>query len=87
TIAEAGVPGYESLSWSGIAVAAGTPREIVLRLNREINTILAAPDMRAKLAELGTDAIGGTPEAFGEHVRAERDKWSRLIRERNISAN
>ncbi|MEI6300620.1 MAG: tripartite tricarboxylate transporter substrate binding protein [Betaproteobacteria bacterium] len=87
TIAEAGVPGYESLSWSGIAVAAGTPREIVLRLNREINTILAAPDMRAKLAELGTDAIGGTPEAFGEHVRAEREKWSRLIRERNISAN
>ena len=87
TIAEAGVPGYESLSWSGIAVAAGTPRDIVLRLNREINTILAAPDMRAKLAELGTDAIGGTPEAFGEHVRAERDKWSRLIRERKISAN
>lgn len=68
-------------------MAACTPRDIVLRLNREINTILAAPDMRAKLAELGTDAIGGTPEAFDEHVRAERDKWSHLIRERNISAN
>ena len=80
TIAESGVAGYESLSWSGIAVPAGTPRAVAERLNRDINAILASPEMRQKLAEQGADAIGGPPEAFAEHVRAEREKWSRLIR-------
>ena len=87
TIAEAGVPGYESLSWSGIAVPAGTPKDIVLRLNREIGGVLAMADVRQKLTELGADPVGGSPEVFAEHVRKEREKWSRLIRERNITVN
>ena len=87
TISEAGVPGYESLSWSGIAVPVGTPREAVARLNREIGALLAKPDMREKLAELGAEAVGGSPEAFDAHVRAEREKWSRLVRSRNITVN
>jgi len=87
TIAEAGVPGYESLSWSGFAVPAGTPREIVQRLNRETAVILLAPDMRQKLAEQGAEAVGGPPETFAVHVRRERDKWSKLVRERNIVVN
>ena len=87
TVAEAGVPGYESLSWSGIAVAAGTPREVIARLNKEVNAILASPEMRQKLAEQGADAIGGTPEAFAEHIRSERDKWARVIRSANIAVN
>ena len=87
TVAEAGVPGYESLSWSGIAVAAGTPRALIERLNRDINSILATPEMRQKLAEQGADAMGGSPEAFAAHVRAEREKWSRLIRDNNIVVN
>ena len=87
TVAEAGVPGYESLSWSGIAVAAGTPRALIEHLNRDINSILATPEMRQKLAEQGADAMGGSPEAFAAHVRAEREKWSRLIRENNIVVN
>ena len=87
TVAESGVPGYESLSWSGIAVPAGTPRDVVARLNREINAILAAPEMRQKLADQGAEAIGGTPEAFAEHAKRERDKWSRVIREANITIN
>jgi len=87
TISEAGVPGYDWLSWSGFAVPAGTPRDTVLRLNRETATILAAADMKQKLAEQGADAIGGPPEAFAEHVRREREKWSRLVRERNIVVN
>jgi len=87
TIAEAGVAGYESLSWSGFAVPAGTPRDIVQRLNRETAMILLAPDMRQKLAEQGADAIGGPPEAFAEHVRREREKWGRLVREREIVVN
>jgi tripartite-type tricarboxylate transporter receptor subunit TctC len=87
TIAEAGVPGYESLSWSGFAVPAGTPREVVQRLNRETAVILLAPEMRQKLAEQGADAVGGPPESFAEHARREREKWGRLVRERNIVVN
>ena len=87
TVAESGVPAYESLSWSGFAVAAGTPREIVARLNREINAILATPDMRQKLGEQGGDVIGGTPEAFSEHIKREREKWARVVRDASIVVN
>ncbi len=87
TVAESGVPGYESLSWSGIAVAAGTPRAIVERLNKDINTVLAMPDMRAKLEEQGAETIGATPEIFARHIAAEREKWSRVIRTANIVVN
>ena len=87
TVAEAGVAGYESLSWSGIALPAGAPRDVVARLNREINTILAQPDMRQKLAEQGADAVGGSPDAFAEHVRRERDKWGGVVRSAGIVAN
>jgi tripartite-type tricarboxylate transporter receptor subunit TctC len=87
TIAEAGVPGYESLSWSGFALPAGAPREVVQRLNRETNAILAGADMKQKLAEQGADAVGGPPEAFARHVRAEREKWGRLVQERGIVVN
>ena len=87
TIAETGLAGYESLSWSGIAAPAGTPKEIIARLNREIAAILTLPDIREKLAQAGAEGIGGPPQAFADHVRAEREKWSRLIRERGISVN
>ena len=87
TIAEAGVAGYESLSWSGFAVPAGTPRDVVLRLNREINGILARDDMKAKLAEQGADAVGGPPEAFDTHIRAEREKWGRVVRTAGITVD
>ena len=66
---------------------AGTPRDVIARLNREINAIIAAPEMRQKLADQGAEAIGGAPEAFAEHAKRERDKWSRVIREANISVN
>jgi tripartite-type tricarboxylate transporter receptor subunit TctC len=91
TVSEAGaslgLSGYESLSWSGIAAPAGTPREAILRLNREIAAVLALGDVRQKLAEQGADPIGGAPEVFTEHIRVERDKWGRLVRERNIVVN
>ena len=87
TVAESGVPGYESLSWSGLATPAGTPKEIIQKINRETRAIVATPEMRAKLAEQGAEAVGGPPEQFAGHIRAEREKWSRLIRERNIVVN
>ena len=87
TVAEAGVAGYESLSWSGIALPAGAPKEVMARLNREINTILAQPDMRLKLAEQGAEAVGGSPESFARHVRQERDKWAGVVRAAGIVVN
>ncbi len=87
TVAEAGVAGYESLSWSGIALPAGAPKEVIARLNREINTILAQPDMRLKLAEQGAEAVGGSPESFARHVRQERDKWAGVVRAAGIVVN
>jgi len=87
TVAESGVPGYESLSWSGIAVPAGTPRAVVDRLNKEFNLVLSTAEMRQKLAEQGAEIIGGPPEAFAKHIGAEREKWSRVIRTANIVVN
>ena len=87
TVAESGVPGYESLSWSGIAAPAATPPEVIARLNREINAILANPEMRHKLAEQGAEAVGGTPEAFAEHIGRERQKWSKVVRDAAIVVN
>jgi tripartite-type tricarboxylate transporter receptor subunit TctC len=87
TVAESGVPGYESLSWSGIAVPAGTPRAVVDRLNKDFNSVLATAEMRQKLAEQGAETMGGPPDAFAAHIRAEREKWSRLIRANNIVVN
>jgi tripartite-type tricarboxylate transporter receptor subunit TctC len=87
TVSESGVQGYESLSWSGIAVPAGTPKDAIARLNKELNAILATPDMRQKLADQGADAAGGPPEAFAEHIRREREKWSGVIRTANIVVN
>jgi tripartite-type tricarboxylate transporter receptor subunit TctC len=81
------VPGYESLSWSGIAVAAGTPKNIVEKLNRDLNTVLAMPEMRQKIEEQGAEVIGGPPEAFARHIAAEREKWTRVIRTANIVVN
>jgi tripartite-type tricarboxylate transporter receptor subunit TctC len=87
TVAESGVPGYESLSWSGIAAPAATPPEVVARLNREINTILASSDMKQKLAEQGAEAVGGTPESFAEHIARERQKWAKVVRDAAVAVN
>ena len=87
TLDEAGIKGYESLSWSGIAAPAGTPPAVITKLNRAIDRILKTDDVRQKFAALGIDAVGGPPEAFARHIAAENDKWSRLIRSANIVLN
>ncbi len=84
TVAEAGLPGYEATSWNGIVVPAATPAPIVARLNAEINKILAAPDMRAKLADLGYEPVGGTPEEFSAHITREEAKWGKIVKASNL---
>ena len=87
TVEEAGVPGYESLSWSGIVAPAATPKAVVDKLNATIDRILRMEDVKKKFAELGVDAVGGPPEAFAAHIRGESEKWGKLIRSANITVN
>jgi tripartite-type tricarboxylate transporter receptor subunit TctC len=87
TIDEAGVKGYESLSWSGIVAPAGTPRRIIDKLNAAIDKILRDPDVRQRFASLGVEPVGGPPEAFSRHIRAEAEKWGRVVKTANITLN
>jgi tripartite-type tricarboxylate transporter receptor subunit TctC len=80
TFAEAGVPGYEASGWFGLLAPAGTPAEIVQRNNGEIVKGLAVPDIRKRLAGLGGEVAGGTPDDFATHLRRETDKWAKVVR-------
>jgi tripartite-type tricarboxylate transporter receptor subunit TctC len=73
------VPGYEATAWFGIGMPRGTPRDIVEKVNAEINRALADPKMRDRLAELGGKPIPGTPEAFGQVIAAETAKWEKVV--------
>ena len=87
TLDEAGVKGYESLSWSGIVAPAATPRAVIAKLNAAIERVLAMPDVKRKFADLGVDPVGGPPEAFARHIRAESEKWGRVVKAANITLN
>lgn len=80
TIAEAGVPGYETNSWGGVIGPARLPREIVLKLNAEIKRALAVPALVERYAQLDSDIDGGTPEQFLELVRRETPKWAEVVK-------
>lgn len=88
TIAESGVPGYDSHAWFGILAPAGTPREIVTRLNKENLAILAQPDVRESLKQQGADpADPNTPEQFASYIQSEINKWGKIIRASGATAN
>jgi tripartite-type tricarboxylate transporter receptor subunit TctC len=85
TMAEAGVPGYDVSTWWGIYTRARTPAEIVNRLNREIQQILMADDVKSRFAAEGADPLlGMTPDAFNAYTKAEIAKWSKIAKARNI---
>jgi tripartite-type tricarboxylate transporter receptor subunit TctC len=84
TMAEAGVPGFESLNWNGIVGPARLPREIVDRLNREFVRAIKMPDVVEKVAAQGNFVIGDTPEQFAAYIRADFEKWGRVVREAHI---
>jgi tripartite-type tricarboxylate transporter receptor subunit TctC len=73
------VPGYEAYSFHGISAPNGTPREIVDKLNKEINAVLADPKLKARLAELGAEVLTGTPEDYGRYLKGEIERWAKVI--------
>jgi tripartite-type tricarboxylate transporter receptor subunit TctC len=80
TIAESGVPGYEAPTWTGIVAPAGTPQEVIGKLNKEIVEILQKPDVQSRLAQQGFQPVGGTPEQFATYLQAEMAKWGKVVK-------
>lgn len=87
TIAEAGVPGFEAGGFLGLVAPAGAPRDVINALNAAAVKSLAMPDVKERLNALASPPVGESPEYFGRHLRAEIDKWARVIRAGNITAN
>lgn len=87
TIAEAGIPEYNHTIWIGVMAPAGTPRPIVDTLNREINKILARPEIKESWRRQGTNTMVMTPEEFGRYIEAEIERWAKLIKANNIGTN
>ena len=86
TISEAGVPGYEGGGFLGLVAPAGTPREALVLLNAAAVKSLATAEVRERLLALAAIPIGESPEHFGQYLRADIDKWGRVIRAANIKA-
>jgi tripartite-type tricarboxylate transporter receptor subunit TctC len=86
TVAESALPGYEASTWFGLFATAGTPRDIVMKINSEIAKILADPAFREKfLAPQMFEPMASPPEAFADYIKAQTQKWGKLIREQNLS--
>lgn len=84
TVAEAGLKDFETGSWQGVVAAAGTPKDIVGRLNSEISRILGTPDMKENLARQGAEVYTMTPEQLGNWLKTEIDKWAKVVKAANL---
>jgi tripartite-type tricarboxylate transporter receptor subunit TctC len=84
TIAESGLAGYDASTWGGILAPAGTPKDVVTKLNGSINAALKMEDVRSRLVGAGIEIQGGTPEQFGNVIKAEVEKWGRIVKEAGI---
>jgi hypothetical protein len=84
TMAEAGYPDIEFDNWFGVFVPAGTPREIITRLNLEFAKSMTLPDVKERLVALGFDPVGSTPEEFARQIKIELEKWVKVVRAANI---
>ncbi len=80
TAAESGLPGYEAVQYYGLAAPAGTPRPIVARLNKELQVLLKADDMKQRMLDLGSEPTPGTPEDYAANIQHEEGKWAALIK-------
>lgn len=84
TIAESGIPGFETGSWQGVLAAADTPRETVAKLNAEIARILRTPEMKERLASQGTEVRADTPESLAQFIRTEVLRWSKVVKQSGV---
>ena len=87
SVDEAGVPGYDVGVWFGVLTVAGTPRDIVQRLNAEIVKILTAPEVKERFGRIGVEVVAGTPEHFSTFLRSEVARWAKVVQDANIRAD
>ena len=87
TVAEAGVPGFESITWHGVVVPSATPSSTVERLNRPINAALAQHDLLDRLNGLGAEVAPGTPQDFAAYIAREIPKWTKVVRDSGAKAD
>ena len=87
TVDEAGVPGYQVQVWFGIVAPAATPKDVVAKLNSEINRILALADVKERFTQSGIDIVGGASEVFDKQIREQVTTWSKVVKEANIKAD
>jgi tripartite-type tricarboxylate transporter receptor subunit TctC len=86
TLAEAGLADQEADTMQGVLVPAGTPKPIIELLQREIVKVMALPEIKERMAELGFEAVANTPDEFSGRIKAEIPKWAKVIRDANIKA-
>jgi len=87
TVDEAGVPGYDVTVWFGVLTVAGTPRDVVQRLNAEIVKIIGSPEVRERFGKSGVEVVAGTPEQFSAFLRSEVARWAKVVQDANIKAD
>ena len=86
TAAEAGLPDFDVTTWYGVLAPAGTPRPIIQRLNAELTKMMQAPDVKERLAAMGTDPLTSSPEELGAYIKQEMARWGDVIRKANLHA-
>ncbi|HTP63466.1 MAG TPA: tripartite tricarboxylate transporter substrate binding protein [Burkholderiales bacterium] len=87
TVAESGLPGFETGSYQGLLAPAGTPRDVVTKLNAEVARILNTPEMKEMLAKQGTEVRAGSPEVLGTFIINEKARWAKVVKEAGIKAD
>jgi tripartite-type tricarboxylate transporter receptor subunit TctC len=86
-VAEAGVPGYEMAAWFGILAPAGTPRTVVVALQRQMASTLKLPEVRERFAKLGAEPVGSTPQQFDAFIKSEIAKWAKVVKEKGLKVD
>ncbi len=87
TVAESGYPGFDATTWYGLIGPAKMPADVIARISRDVNTAMAMPDVKERLAGVGAEDGGGTPQQFADFMRAERVKWARVVKEANVKVD
>ena len=84
---EAGFPGFEATTWYGLAGPGKLPTAIAQKINRDVNTILALPDVQERLDTYGAEDGGGSPEKFAQFIRTEITKWAKVVKDGNVKVD
>jgi tripartite-type tricarboxylate transporter receptor subunit TctC len=87
TLAQAGVPNVVSEAWFGVTAPAGTPPAIIAKMNAELNSLLALPEVKEAMAKAGVEVIGGKPDKLDVMVRSELNMWAQVVKKGNITAD